>query len=193
MVTGGVIWDLVSWSLKGEVVIQVLDWYQWKNTSHIGHTNFKEVCNIEMIHGWFCCLFCKQIHILDLNDRCESFSVNWKFGSKSNLQRCNKSAEILSVCLSSEWSTVFCKSPHSSAGKIFLWLIKDFSFATEHTEGTCWWWPKSCHFGCPCGQLAQEDHKGNETQLLTNHCCARSWRLFIYNLTKCCIWYFGSC
>lgn len=143
----------------------------------------------EVIHGWFCCLFWKKLHTLDRADRCES-SYELKFGSKSNLQRRNKSAETLS--LSSEWSIVFCKSLHSSVGEIFLWLIKAFSFATEHTEGTCWWWPKSCHFGCPCGQLAQEDHKGNETQLLSDRCCAKSQCLFIYNLTKGCIRYLGS-
>lgn len=41
------------------------------------------------------------------------------------------------VTLSSEQSVVFCRSLPSSIGEMFLWLIKAFSFTTEHTEGTC--------------------------------------------------------
>lgn len=184
VVTGGVIWLLVSWSLKGDVIL-LLNWYH-ENHQCFGHANFEEMCNI-WGDSWLILLsVLKETSHLE---SCESL-YELKFGSKSNLQRCHKSAETLS--LSPEWSIVFCKSLHSSVGEIFLWLIKAFSFATEHTEGTCWWWPKSCHFGCPCGQLAQEDHKGNETQLLSDRCCAKSQCLFIYNLTKGCIRYLGS-
>lgn len=158
--TGRVICDLVGWRLKGEVIL-VLKWAQWKTTSLLEMPVLKTFVIFEVIHGWFCCLFCKELHIWNINDRCVSFSLNWKFGSKSNLQRCCKSVEILS--LSAEQSIVFSEPLHSLAGKILHWLINPLSFATEHTEGTCWWWPKSCHFGCPCGQLAQEDCKGNET------------------------------
>lgn len=160
-----------------------------ENTSLLETPILKKSVTFEAICEWFCCLFCKEMHLLHLKDM-QEFHCDLKFWRKMNLDVTDQWSTHHSS--SWGWGITFIKSLCSWVGRVFLWLIKTFSFTTEHSERTCWWWPKSCDFGCPCGQLAQEDPKGNETQLPTNHCCARSWWFFSCILAKCFIRYLGS-
>lgn len=97
-VSCGVSWDLMTWILRergDSGKTPVLDTPILKNS-----------VTFDVTDGWFCCLFCKKFHILDVNDKCKSFSGNWKFGSKSNLQRschCHESTVFSSVCLCTLW------------------------------------------------------------------------------------------